>query len=579
MRQLFQLLKGLKNHKKAALLGPFFILASVAMELMLPAIMQRMIDIGVASQDMAYIVRMGLVMLVFSLLSMGAGLVANYFASVASQGLGGDIRRQVFEKIMYLSQGNVDRLQSGQLITRATNDVNQVQMTAMMSLKIALRAPIMLVGGLVMVWLTAPSLTWLITIMIPLLVVGLAFIIRYAFPMFSKVQSRIDGVNTVFGENLSGIRVIKAFVRDAFEKSRFKKVNEALFETSVAAYERIALMMPLIMLVTNLGIVGVLYVGGFQFGAGTIQIGQIQAFINYLEIIMFSLIMLAMVMMMISRAEASSVRIMEVFNEETDVRDKEGALVLEDMKGRVEFDHVYFNYDGTDEDCVLKDISFTALPGQTVAILGSTGSGKSSLIHLIPRFYDVCGGRVLIDGVDVRQMTQASLRDQVGVALQTPLLFAGSIKDNLAFAREGATDEEIVQVSKMAQAHDFVEKMDEGYESMLSQRAVNLSGGQKQRLSIARALISDPAILILDDSTSAVDVETETRIQKALEGGQKKRTTFVIAQRISTVLEADKIIVLDDGMIKAVGDHDHLMEVSPIYQDIYRSQLGGIGHD
>jgi ATP-binding cassette subfamily B protein len=576
MKHLLKLLKQLKNYKKAAILAPTFIMGAVLMDLLLPAIMQRMIDTGVANQDLGYIGKMSLFMIGASILGMASGLVSNYYASIASQSLGGDLREQIFEKIMRLSRGNVDKMETGQLITRATNDVNQVQTSVLMGLKIALRSPLLLIGGLTMAIVTSPSLSMVIIAMIPLLLIGMGFLIRYAFPMFSKVQEKIDSVNSVIGENLSGIRVIKAFVRSDFERGRFEKVNDDLFQTSILAYQRIALMMPLIMVISNLAVVGALYLGGVDFANNGILIGQIQAFINYLMLIMFGLIMMAMVMMMVSRAEASAKRIGEVFEQQSDVQDMADAQEDFRIKGKVEFRNVCFDYDSHGADCVLKDLSFTVEAGEKVAILGATGSGKTTLIHLIPRFYDATEGQVLIDDIDVRELVQSKLREQIGIALQVPVLFSGSIEENLKFARPDATVEEVQECAKIAMVHEFIEKMPEGYQTQLGQKGVNLSGGQKQRLSIARAIIKKPAILILDDSMSAVDVETETEIQQGLDKVLAGRTSFTIAQRISTVLEADKIIVLEDGMIADVGTHEELMQESEIYQDIYQSQLGGM---
>ncbi len=576
MQNLTRLLRGLKKYKKEAILGPIFIMGAVLMDLLLPAIMQRMIDTGVANQDLGYIARMSLLMMLASFLGMGFGLISNYFASIASQRLGGDLRESVFAKIMSLSKGNVDRLETGQLITMATNDVNQVQMTVLMGLKIAMRSPLMLLGGLALAIVTSPSLSLIILLMVPLLLFGLIFLIRYAFPMFSKVQEKIDKVNGVIGENLSGIRVIKAFVRADFEQQRFGRVNEDLFETSILAFRRIALLMPLLMLISNMAVVAALYLGGVDFAKDGIMIGQIQAFINYLGLIMFSLFMMAMVLTMISRAEASSKRIVEVLSQVSEVPEVMEPRAVLPMKGKVEFRHVCFQYYPSEQDYVLKDIDFVVQPGETVAILGATGSGKSSLIHLIPRFYDVTQGQVLIDDVDVREWDQKVLRQHIGMALQVPILFSGTVEDNLRFANEKATQQEMEDSARLAQAHDFIVEMPEGYQTLLGQRGVNLSGGQKQRLSIARAVIHDPQIIILDDSTSAVDAETESKIQKSMNERFSGHTSFIIAQRISTVLEADKIIVLDDGMIKGMGTHESLMETNAIYRDIYESQLGGM---
>ena len=409
--------------------------------------------------------------------------------------------------------------------------------------------------------------------MIPVVLVALSWIVKKAYPMFSQVQGRLDALNTVMQENLAGVRVVKAFVRSEHETRRFRQTNDGLMTVSVRAVRTVSVTMPLMMLVLNLGVVGAIWIGGVQVTAGEMQVGQVIAFINYLMRTLMSLVMVSMLIMRVSRAEASAERIGEVLDSEPKVKNKPAALDTFVSRGRVAFENVSFGYSGDGHDATLKHVNFVAEPGQTIALLGATGSGKTSLVHLIPRFYDVSGGRVTLDNVDVRDIDERTLRSNVGIALQESVLFTGTISDNVRYGRPDASDEEVIAAAKMAQAHDFISGFPDGYNSVVGQRGVNLSGGQKQRIAIARALLTQPAVLILDDTTSAVDVETEGRIQEALARSRQDRTNIVVAQRISTVLTADKILVLDNGEIVAEGAHEELLVANPIYREIYESQM------
>ena len=435
------------------------------------------------------------------------------------------------------------------------------------------RAPLLMVGSLILGIMTSPQLALLFVVLIPLVSIVLVWTISKTYPMFSEVQRRLDRVNTVLQENLAGVRVIKAFVQERHEIGRFHKANDSLMDQNITAARVLALNMPLVMLILNFGVVAALWFGGVQVNSGALQVGQVIAFINYLTQTLMGLMMVSMLTMRLSRSEASAERIHEVLNNEPEVKSKPDTLTEFAPQGRVVFEDVSFSYTGADHDPVLKNISFVAEPGQTVALLGATGAGKSSLVHLIPRFYDVSGGRVIIDGIDVRDIDELALRRRIGVALQESVLFSGTIRDNIRYGRPDASDEEVIAAAKMAQAHDFIMRFPDGYDSVVGQRGVNLSGGQKQRIAIARALLTQPSVLILDDSTSSVDVETEARIQAAMAAALRGRTGFVVAQRISTVLNADKILVLDDGKIAAEGTHDELMASSPIYREIYESQM------
>jgi ATP-binding cassette subfamily B multidrug efflux pump len=574
MNSVVQLSKFLKPYTRWAILAPLLIILEVAMDLMQPKMIERIVDQGIAQLDMAVVVNTGLLMIGFALIGAVGGVGCGAFATLTSQGFGTDLRDALFRKVQSLSFGNLDELETGQLITRLTNDVTQVQEAVAMMLRMMVRAPIMLIGSLIMAVLTSPRLAVMLVVLGPLVLGMVAWVINKAYPMFTEVQRRLDDLNTVMQENLSGVRVVKAFVRAEREIDRFGTVNDGLMGQMIRTARTVAVAMPAVTLALNLGIVGAIWFGGLQVTYGGMQAGQLIAFINYLMRTLMSVMFVSMLVMRFARAQASAERIQGVLDREPEIQNQPDALAAFAPQGRVAFEDVTFSYDGDGLDPVLKGVSFVAEPGQTVAILGATGSGKSSLIHLIPRFYDVTEGRITVDGVDVRQVESAALRRNIGIALQESVLFTGTIRDNIRYGRPDATDEEVIAAAKAAQAHDFISEFADGYDTVLGQRGVNLSGGQKQRIAIARALLVRPAVLILDDSTSSVDVETEIKIQEALEELMRDRTSFVIAQRISTVLNADTILVLDDGQIAAEGTHGELIASSPIYQEIYESQLG-----
>ena len=574
MNAVRRLAQYLKPYWKWAVLAPALMVLEVMMDLMQPKMVQRIVDVGIAQLDMSVVLQTGALMLGLALVGAVGGFGCTVYATRAAQGFGADLRQVLFAKVQSLSFGNLDDLETGQLITRLTNDVTQVQQVVGMMLRIMVRAPLMLLGSLVMAILTSPRLALLFLVLIPIVLGALVWVVSKATPMFRQVQRRLDDLNTVMQENLAGVRVIKAFVRGEHEVARFGEANERLMSQTIQAGRTVAVSMPFMMLALNMGVVGVLWFGGMQVSSGTMRVGEVIAFINYLTVTLMSLVMVSMLIMMTARAQASADRILEVLDSEPKVQDRPQARAVVAPQGRVAFEDVTFSYDGNGRDAVLRNVTFAAEPGQTVAILGSTGAGKSSLVHLIPRFYDVSDGCITIDGVDVRDVSQEDLRRNVGIALQESVLFSGTIRDNIRYGRPEATDQEVVAAAQAAQAHDFVSALPDGYDTLLGQRGVNLSGGQKQRIAIARALLIRPAVLILDDSTSAVDVETEIKIQDALDEIMRDRTSFVIAQRISTVLNADKILVLDDGRIAAQGTHRELLASSAIYREIYDSQLG-----
>lgn len=573
MQATWRLRTFLTPYKVWAILAPLLMVLEVSMDLLLPRLIQVIVDEGIAPGDLAVVMKTGVWMLVVATIGLIGGYGCGIYAIRAGQAFGADLRQALFAKVQTLSFANLDRLETGGLITRLTNDVTQVTEVVMMFMRIMVRAPMLMLGGFIMAVWTSPQLAWLFAILIPVVLLTLWWVVDRAFPLFSGVQKRLDALNTVMQENLAGVRVVKAFVRNRHESQRFGRANDDLMQQNIRAVRTVAVTMPVMMLTVNVGIVAALWFGGGLVEQGSMQVGQIIAFTNYLMMSLTSLMTVGMLVMRVSRAEASAVRIHEVLESEAAVQNRPQPTADFVPQGRVAFEHVDFSYSGENHDLVLNHINFVAEPGQTVALLGATGSGKSSLVALIPRFYDVNRGAVTIDGIDVRDFDQVALRRHIGVALQESVLFSGTIRDNIRYGRPDASEDDVIAAAKMAQAHDFISSFAEGYDATVGQRGVNLSGGQKQRIAIARALLPDPAILVLDDSTSAVDVETEARIQEALATARQGRTSFVVAQRISTVLTADKILVLDNGRIVAEGTHTQLMDSSPLYREIYASQL------
>ena len=563
----------MRPYWKQATIGPLMKLIEVGLELMQPRLVQRIIDEGIARGDLDLVIETGLWMLGLAIGGVLFGIGNAWFGVWVAQRVETDVRSALFGKIQSLSFGNLDKLSTGHLITRLTNDVRQVGEVARLLLRILSRMPMSMVGGLVMAIITSPRLGLMFIGLVPVILGTLILVFRKANAMFGEVQNRLDRVNQVTQENLAGVRVVKAFLRADHEVERFGTANNRLMEQTIRVTQLVALVMPVMMLILNLGVVGVIWFGGIAVTQGGMKLGEIIAFINYLLLFLQSLMIGSMVLIRMSRAEASAERIIEVLNSEPEVHDRGDAKSDVVLKGQVAFENVTFSYNKTADDPVLRNLSFVAEPGQKVAILGSTGAGKTTLVNLIPRFYDVDAGRVMMDGLDVRDMEQGTLRQQIGMALQESILFSGTIWHNIRYGRPDATDEEVEAAARAAMAHDFIVQFPDKYETLLGQRGVNLSGGQRQRIAIARALISRPKVLILDDSTSAVDLETEARIHDVLEQ-MVGCTSFLVAQRISTVLKADKILVLDDGVLVAEGTHHELMESSSVYQEIYDSQLG-----
>lgn len=569
---MWKLFPYLKPYWKAALLAPLLMLMEVFMDLLQPKFIASIINEGILKQNPAHIQQTGALMIGAALIGVLGGLGCTVFSSIAAQNFGADLRKSLFDKVQSFSFGNLDHFATGSLITRLTNDVGQVQNIVLVMLRILVRAPFLAAGSLLMVLTISAKLSLILLAVIPILSFSLVYIIRKGFPIFSEVQKKLDSLNAVLQENLAGIRVVKAFVRENYEIKRFGKTNDDLMSITIKGSRTMALIMPIMMLLMNVSIVAILWFGGLMTWEGSIKLGDLVAFINYVTQVLFSLMIVGMMLMMVSRAKASADRIVEVLETTPDVQNPTVANKDPIISGRVVFQNVSFAYHTG--DLVLDHINLTVDPGQTVAVLGATGSGKSTMVNLIPRLYDPTAGRILIDGIDIREKDLQTLRKNIGMVLQDPILFSGTVKDNISFGNPKAPQEEIEAAAKAAQAHEFIVKMPKGYDTPLGQRGINLSGGQKQRIAIARALLLKPAILILDDSTSAVDSATESKIQQSFKELLQKTTGFIIAQRISSVLEADKIIVMDEGKIVAEGTHQELIQNSTIYQDIYQSQLG-----
>ena len=565
--------KCIKPYLSAFLLGPLLMLTEVFGEIMLPKLMSLIINHGVANRDSSYIISVGLIMVLTAFIMALGGIGGAYFSSKASICFTSDLRGDLFSKVQEFSFRNIDQYSTGSLVTRLTNDIQQIQNVTMMGLRMMFRAPGMLIGALIMAFLMNAKLALVILVVIPVLALSIGLILKTAFPRFTVMQKKIDRLNSGIQESLTNVRVIKSFVREDFEKKKFTDMNQDLKDSSLSAMNVVITTMPVMMLAMNITTLAVVWYGGNIIIAGNMQVGDLTAFTTYIVQILMSLMMLSMVLLQSSRAMASIKRINEVLDTEIDLSDdnaKRKELLVE--KGRVEFQHVGFSYSQSAEEKVLEDISFTAEPGQTIGIIGATGSGKTTLVQLIPRLYDAIEGRVLVDGVDVREYSLHNLRNGVGMVLQKNVLFSGTIEENLRWGNEEADMAEIRAAAESAQADGFVTSFTKGYETDMGQGGVNVSGGQKQRLCIARALLKKPKILILDDSTSAVDTATEARIRECFRTTLKNTTKIIIAQRISSVENADKILVLEEGKIIGMGTHEQLIQGCEAYQEIYYSQ-------
>ena len=571
-----RLLPYLRGYRLQAVMAPLWVSIETVCELILPLLMAAIIDDGIQKGDMGAIGKNGALMVLVSMLSLAGGILAARFAAQAAQGLGANIRKAEFEQISAFSFGDIDRFSTASLVTRLTNDVTQIQNMVSMCLRMLVRSAVMMLVAIIVACSISVKLAGYVLIILPLVVLIVGGMMRMVGPLFGIMQKKLDGLNQVIQENLIGTRVVKAFVRQDYERGKFKRANDELTQAGLNAILRILAMMPLMMLGMNLATVLILYNGGHMVLGGELEIGQLSSILTYIFNILFSVMMVGFALLSYTRAKASAGRIFAVLDTVPAIADGP-ERESETGRGLVEFRDVSFKYaaGGTGDD-VLRHISFTALPGQTVAIVGGTGSGKSTLVNLIPRFYDVTAGQVLVDGRDVRDYRLDDLRGRIGMVLQNNILFSGTIRENLLWGKRDATEEEMIQAAKNAQAYDFIMSFPDGFDTRLEQGGVNVSGGQKQRLCIARAMLRHPEVLILDDSTSAVDSTTEGLIRQSFAENLKDTTVILIAQRISSVRTADRILVLEDDTIVASGTHDELMETSRVYQEIYYSQQEGV---
>ena len=582
MNSLKKLLVGLeKRFKVSAFVAPLLIMGEVLLEVLIPLIMARIIDVGITNHDVGFVVKYGLIMILAALASLGFGVFAGKYAAVASVGFARNIRRRLFYKIQDFSFGNVDKFSTSSLVTRLTTDVTNTQNTFQMIIRMCVRAPFMFVSAIIMSFYINSKMALIFIAAIPLIAIPAGIIMKKAFPRFQEMMKNYDSLNGAVQENLIGIRAVKAFVREKDEIKRFEIAANAVRTTQIKAEKLVILNMPIMQLVMYLSIIAILWFGGNFIIAGSMQMGELISFITYLTQILMSLMMISMIFVMLVISKASISRIVEVLDEEVDIKSpvdvKTDAQIVKD--GSIRFKNVFFSYDNQESTAVLRNINMEIESGMTVGIVGGTGSSKTTLVQLIPRLYDSLSGDIEVGGVNVKDYNLETLRNSVAMVLQKNVLFSGSIKDNLRWGNAGATDEEIFEACKAASAHDFISSFPNGYETELGQGGVNLSGGQKQRLCIARAFLKQPKILILDDSTSAVDTATDASIRKSLSSTLENTTKIIIAQRISSIQDADVIYVLDEGEIVDFGKHEKLLETCEIYREVFESQLKGNDFD
>lgn len=569
MGKLFKHLKDYWYLIVAILVLAFF---QAIAELNLPNLMSNIVDTGIVKGDVNYILKIGGYMLLVALGGTICAVFVSFLASKVALGFSRDLREKVFKKVESFSLNEFDELGTSSLITRTTNDINQVQQVMVMLLRIALFAPIMFIGAMIMALSKDVSLSSAFLISIPLLLILIGVIGKMGLPLFKSIQKKIDSLNKVVREGLIGIRVVRAFNRTEYEEKRFDDASKDLMETSIKVNKIMAVMMPMMMLIFNFMSIAIIWFGAKRVDAAAMQVGDLMAFLQYAMQVMMAVVMVSIIFIMIPRASASAERINEVLNLEPVIVDNESTKTANEKRGYLEFRNVAFRYKGAEEP-VLSNISFSTKPGETTAIIGSTGSGKTALVNLIPRFYDIEGGEILINGVDIRTMSQEDLRHKIGVVPQKAVLFSGTIKDNIRYGKEDATDEDIIHAAEIAQATEFISNMKDGYDSEITQGGSNVSGGQKQRLSIARAIVRKPEIYIFDDSFSALDFKTDAKLRGDLKAETKNSSVIIVAQRVSTVMDADRIIVLDEGKIAGMGTHKELLEECSVYKEIVASQL------
>ena len=566
----------MKKYKTPLILGVLCAALEATFELLIPLVMAQIVDVGISSGDTWYTIKMGLLMIVMAAISLSFGLGLSKFSAIAGQGFGAELRQAEYEKIQAFSFKNIEKFSTASLITRLTTDITMIQNSLTMGIKLLVRAPMMLIVACILSVTISPQLAMIFLVSMPVLIISIGLIIKNVKPRFEAMQKKIDNLNTTVQEDLIGIRVVKSFVRRNKEKEKFKVSNDDLLNASEGAFGIVVLNMPIMQVVVFASVIGILWFGGNMVHAGTLTVGKLTSFMTYSFQILMSLMMLSMVLMMMSRAVASAQRIIEVLEEESDIKDPVNP-VTEVRDGEIEFRNVNFKYEDDSDEDNLEGINIKIKAGETVGIIGSTGSGKSSLVQLIPRLYDATEGEVYVGGVNVKDYHIETLRNEVAMVLQKNTLFSGTIKENLMWGNENATDAEIEAAAASACVDEFIDRLPGRYDMHIEQGGVNVSGGQKQRLCIARAILKQPKVLILDDSTSAVDTATDAKIRKAFADDLKDTTKIIIAQRVNSVQTADKIIVMDDGKISAIGTHDELMESSEIYKDVYKSQQEGVG--
>ena len=566
-----------KGYRQWILLGVACSIAEAVLELELPQAMSDIVDVGIASGDRRYIMLMGLKMLVLALLALAGGVGAAVFAAKASMGFGAQVRQAEYEQVQRFSFANIEHFSTASLITRLTNDVASVQMTLFMGMRMCVRAPVMLITAIIKAAEISLDLSQVFLVVVPLLIIAVVIVIRYVGPFFTALQSATDDVNLVVQENLNAVRVVKSFVREDEEEQKFRTRSDKLRDTAERAFGFVVMFMPIMILIMGGTIVSLMWLGGHQVAAGTLLSGDLLAFFTYASEILMSLMMVSMVLMILTRAIACGKRIVEVLDEQPQITDAQADPALTVENGDIRFDHVYFKYHATAEDWNLTDIDLHIESGMTVGILGGTGSAKSTLVSMIPRLYEVDEGAVYVGGRNVKDYTMEALRSGCAMVLQKNTLFSGTIRENLRWGRADATDAEIEEACRMACADEFIQRMPDGYDTYIEQGGTNVSGGQKQRLCIARALLKKPRILILDDSTSAVDTGTDAKIRKSFAEKIPGTTVFIIAQRISSVENADHVIVLDNGRISGYGTPAEMLATNPIYQEVYNSQTKGSG--
>lgn len=572
-----KVLRYLKPYWVFALLCPLAMILEVSMDLLQPTLMSDIVDNGIlgdaaADENLRYVLITGLKMLVFSLIGCFGGIASAAFGTAAAQKMGNDLRKDTFAKVMHMSFQQTDKFTTGSLVTRLTNDITAIQEFVAMSLRMFVRTGMQFIGGIAVILTLNVNFGIVLVISLPVQLIAVAIIMKKASPLFSIVQSRLDKVNSVVQENVSGARVVKAFTREEYEINRFDNANTDLMTTNLKVQKLLATLNPILMIIMNASVIAIIMIGGFQVEAKAMQVGEVMAAVTYITQILMSVMMVGMMFQQVSRSAASMKRVNEVLSTNPVISDGNKSADS-DNSGTVEFRNVGFSYPGSTGKPVLSGIDLKAEKGQMIAILGSTGCGKTSLVSLVPRFYDVTDGDVLVDGVNVKDYDVDTLRSKIGVVLQKSELFSGTVAENIRWGCETATDEEVKTAAKIAQAEEFIDGFNDGYDTMISEKGASLSGGQKQRMAIARAIIKKPEILIFDDSTSALDLSTEAKLHKALRENLSGVTVIMIAQRIASVMRADKIAVLENGSICAFGTHKELMESSSVYRDIYYSQM------